>query len=55
VDENDCDVSVQDAEHAMRGATNRKPRRAEGFEKVKEWIESTAECRESQSEKEIEE
>jgi len=53
--ENDCDFSVQDAEHAMRVATNRKPRRADGFEKVKEWIESTAEWRESQSEKEIEE
>ena len=53
--ENDCDFSVQDAEHAMRVATSRKPRRADGFEKVKEWMESTAEWRESQAEKEIEE
>ena len=39
----------------MRVATSRKARRADGFEKVNEWMESTAEWRESQAEKEIEE
>jgi hypothetical protein len=51
--ENDCDFSVQDAQVAMQAAKDRKPCRADGFQKVKEWLESTNEWQELQAEKDV--